>query len=97
MGIQDEMEKPAKQWQVADIQKDTKALNRKMDQLLDTSKSYVTIQQLSSSQLEQQRFVTEQITVVRTKYDPIYRMFWALMTGVVLETAVLVLQFVWNK
>lgn len=97
MGTQEDMEKPAKQWQVADIQKDLKTLNGKIDQLLDTSKSYVTTQQLKDSELAQQKFVTEQVIVIKTKYDPIYRMFWALMTGVVVETAVIVLQFVWRR
>lgn len=97
MGEQDEMEKAAKQWQVADIQKDLKALDGKMDQLLVASKSYVTNQQLKDSEVAQQKLVNDSLTVIRTKYDPIYRMFWALMTGVVIETAVLVLQFTWRR
>lgn len=97
MGVQDEMEKPAKQWQVADMQKDLKTLNGKMDQLLITSKAYITVQQLKDSEVAQQKLLNESLTVIRTKYDPIYRMFWALMTGVVIETAVLVLQFTWRQ
>lgn len=97
MSAQDEMEKPAKQWQVADIQKDLKILDGKMDQLLITSKAYVTDQQLKDSEVAQQKLLNESLVVIRTKYDPIYKMFWALMTGVVIETAVLVLQFTWKQ
>lgn len=96
MGAQEDMEKPAKQWQVADIQKDLKILDGKIDQLLDTSKSYVTDKQLQDSELAQQKFITDQIMIIRTKYDPIYKMFWALLTAIVIETVVLVLQFAWK-
>lgn len=97
VGEQDEMEKPAKQWQVADIQKDIHQLDKKMDQLLETANSYVTRHELEESGKTSINFVTEQIVLLKAKYDPIYKLFWALITAVVIETAVLVLQFTYNR
>lgn len=97
VGEQDEMEKPAKQWQVAAIQKDIHDLNTKMDQLLQASNSYVTQQDLEDHSKESNKYITNQVALIRAKYDPIYKLFWALITAVAIESAVLVLQIVSSK
>lgn len=88
----EEMEQPAKRWQVQAIQDQVQTANKKLDVLI--AKDYITPKELIESEKKLIDFVNGKIEVIETKYSPIYKLFWALMTAIVIESGLLVFQLV---
>lgn len=80
-----EMEQPAKQYQIEAIHVQLKSANDKLDNLLQIQNDYVTHPQLQESERKQKEYVD-------TKYGPIYKLFWAALTALVVASALIVLQ-----
>lgn len=81
----EEMEQPAKQWQVEAVTVQLNSVNLKLDQLLQSQKDYVTHSQLDEHTKQQAEYTDSKIKVIETKYDPITKLFWALVTAICIE------------
>jgi hypothetical protein len=88
----EEMEQPAKQWQVEAVNVQLKEVSHKLDQLLQSQKDYVTHSQLEETSKQHREYTDDKVRVLETKYGPIYRLFWALMTAICIEAALIAFQ-----
>lgn len=88
----EEDEKPAKRYQINAIQKELKGINTKLDQILEAQKNYVTHTELESTEKLLKDYTDEKFNTVETKYGPIYKLFWALISAVCIEAALLAFQ-----
>lgn len=86
----DEMEQPAKQWQVKSVQEELERVNDKLDTILDVTKHYVTQGQLDAIAKDNRDYTDNKVTILEGKYGPIYKLFWALIVAIVVEAAVAV-------
>lgn len=86
----DEMEQAAKQWQVKGVQDELKQVNDKLDAILDNTKNHVTQNQLDTVTQDYKSYTDSKITILEGKYGPIHKLFWALITAVVIESMVAV-------
>lgn len=92
-----EMEQPAKQWQMEAINTEMKAVNVKLDNLLSTQNGYASQSQLKEIEDKSKAYTDSQLNVLKAKYDPLYKLFWALMTAVLVQAAFLVYQLLIDR
>ena len=88
----DEMEQPAKQWQMAAIQAELKVISGQITQLLDTATNYATHKDVQEATERQQAYTDEKYNVLEAKIGPIVKLFWTLVTALVITTATVVVQ-----
>lgn len=82
MKTTEEMEQPAKQYQIEAVTVQLNSVNLKLDQLLLGQKDYVTHTQLEEAKKQ-----------IEEKYGPIYKLFWVFITAIVIEGALIAFQF----
>lgn len=88
----EEMEQPAKQWQVEAVNVQLKAMdaniNSKMDQLLKGSEAYATKEEL----LEVKKDAREYTDAKFKEVAPFIKIFWAVITAVIVAAVLMYFQ-----
>lgn len=90
----EEMEQPAKQWQMEALNTELKEVNSKLDNIMRSQNSYVSQAQLKEVERKTKEYADNKVSVLRAKYDPLYRLFWALVTAVAVQAIFLAYQLV---
>ena len=88
-----EMEQPAKQWQIADMQKELQMVNNKLDTLIEAAKVYVSQEQLNKTLAEAKDYTDDKQRLVEERYGPIYKLFWAAITAIVVQAGLIAFLF----
>lgn len=85
----EQMEQPAKQWQMVAVEKELKEINIKLDRFINTAEGYASRAELELVKKEMREYVEDKVKeakgIIDAKYDPIYKLFWAIITAVILE------------
>lgn len=97
MKTTEEMEQPAKQWQMEAINTEIKSVNVKLDNLLSAQNGYVSQVQLEETEKTAKEYTDNQLSVLKAKYDPLYKLFWSLLAAVLAQVGFLIYQLVFNR
>lgn len=81
----EEMEQPAKIYHIDAVMRQLDLVDKKVDQILDGQKDYVIHAQLEEAEKRMREYVD-------TKYGPIYKLFWAVLTALIVASALIMLQ-----
>lgn len=87
------MEQSAKQWQIADMQKELQLVNGKLDTLIEAARVYVTQDQLRHTIKEAREYTDDKQKLIEERYGPIYKLFWAAITGIVVQAGLIAFLF----
>lgn len=78
----DEMERPAKQYQIDAVNVQLTMVNEKLDQILEGQKAYVTHKEFLAYKKQ-----------IDEKYGPIYKLFWLFIAALLIEGGLIAFQF----
>lgn len=94
---QEEMEQPAKQWQMEAINTEMKSVNSKLDNLLNAQNGYATQSQLEDIEKAAKKYTDDEIAKLKAKYDLPYKLIWAALTAAVVQTIYLAYQLLFDR
>ena len=87
----EEMEQPAKQWQMAAVQTELKGVNEKLDTLIEAARGYAAHADVEMAAKESRAYTDQKVkelkAVTEAKYDPFVKLTWALITAICIAIA----------